>query len=93
MVPVWPTSPAGFSSEIVDSGEGAVGKLMLDTGMRPEEVFRMEFANLDFERRTAFNPFGKTPAGKKDGSHDRGVWNLLKSRAIAAEGQYAFPFK
>ena len=68
-----------------------IARIMLDTGMRPEEVFRMEFANLDFEHRTVFNPFGKTPAAKRTVPMTEEVWNLLKSRAIAAKGRYVFP--
>ncbi len=68
-----------------------IARTMLDTGMRPEEVFRMEFANLDFGRRTVFNPFGKTPAAKRTVPMTEEVWDLLKSRAIAAKGRYVFP--
>lgn len=42
-----------------------IARIMLDTGMRPEEVFRIETANLDFVPRTIFNPFGKTAAARR----------------------------
>jgi integrase len=38
-----------------------IARIILDTGMRPEEVFRIEVSNLDFSKRTIFNPSGKTP--------------------------------
>lgn len=39
-----------------------VAQILLETGMRPEEVFRMEAANISFDRRTIYNPCGKTKA-------------------------------
>src|SRR5207302_1951166 len=39
-----------------------IGKAMLETGMRPEEVFRVEPAIIDFNRSTISIPFGKTKA-------------------------------
>ncbi|MCZ6905071.1 MAG: tyrosine-type recombinase/integrase [Acidobacteria bacterium] len=68
-----------------------IARIMLDTGMRPEEVFRIEFANLNFDRWTIFNPLGKTPAAKRTVPMTEEVWNLLKSRAIAVKGRYVFP--
>jgi hypothetical protein len=38
---------------------------MLDTGVRPEEVFHIERANVDLVQRTIANPFGKTKAAKR----------------------------
>src|ERR1700751_416597 len=34
-----------------------IAKIILDTGMRPEEVFRMRAENLDFIMKTIFSPF------------------------------------
>jgi integrase len=42
-----------------------IAKIILDTGMRPEEVFRMRVENLDFKQKTIFNPYGKTKAARR----------------------------
>jgi integrase len=70
-----------------------IARIILDTGMRPEEVFRIEVANLDLERRTTFNPFGKTKAAKRSIPMTEDVWRIMKDRVIAAKGPYAFPSK
>jgi len=68
-----------------------IARVILDTGMRPEEVFRLEVANLDFDRRIIFNPHGKTSAAKRTIPMTSEVWELLKRLAIAARGRFAFP--
>jgi integrase len=67
-----------------------VARIILETGMRPEEVFRIELANLDFTQRTIFNPFGKTPAARRKLTMTEEVWCLLKYRAVNGNGVYAF---
>jgi integrase len=42
-----------------------IAEVMLDTGMRPEEAFRIRVENIDFKQRTIFNPFGKTKAARR----------------------------
>src|SRR6202158_2047230 len=44
---------------------GDIAKVMLDTGMRPEEVFRMRVENIDLKQKAIFNPFGKTKAARR----------------------------
>ncbi|MGA8089474.1 MAG: tyrosine-type recombinase/integrase [Terracidiphilus sp.] len=39
--------------------------IMLDTGMRPGEVFRMCWEDISWERRTIFIPKGKTPRSRR----------------------------
>jgi integrase len=68
-----------------------IARIMLDTGMRPEEVFRIETGNLDFVRRTIFNPFGKTAAARRKLTMTDEVWSILKGRAASSESPYAFP--
>jgi integrase len=68
-----------------------VARIILETGMRPEEVFRIELANLDFSQRTIFNPFGKTPAARRKLTMTEDVWSILKDRAVKGNGIYAFP--
>ena len=68
-----------------------IARVMLDTGMRPEEVFRIEIGNLDFIQRTIFNPFGKTPTARRKLTMTDEVRPILKERAVAAKGRYVFP--
>jgi integrase len=63
---------------------------MLDTGMRPEEVFRIENANLDFVQRTILNPFGKTAATGRKLTVTEEVWSILKARTVSSKGPYVF---
>lgn len=42
-----------------------IAKIILDTGMRPEEVFRMRAENLDFKQKSILNPYGKTKAARR----------------------------
>jgi len=58
-----------------------IAKVMLDTGMRPEEVFRMRAENIDFKQKTIFNPFGKTKAARRTIPMTDDVLSLLKVRA------------
>jgi integrase len=39
--------------------------MIQDTGLRPEEVFRVRIENIDWTRRLIFNPGGKTKAAKR----------------------------
>ena len=67
-----------------------IARLMLDTGMRPEEVFRIEVANVDLTRRTIFNPFGKTDAARRKLTMTADVWAILKGRLEKAKSRYVF---
>ncbi|HXX20928.1 MAG TPA: tyrosine-type recombinase/integrase [Candidatus Acidoferrum sp.] len=68
-----------------------IARIILDTGMRPDEVFRIEFANVDFEQRSIFNAFGKTPAARRNLTMSADVYAILKKRATSAKSRYAFP--
>lgn len=67
-----------------------IARVMLDMGMRPEEVFRIEAANLDFVQRTIFNPFGKTAAAKRKVTMTTEVWSLLRKRTVSSKSAYVF---
>jgi integrase len=67
-----------------------IARVMLDVGMRPEEVFRIEAANLDFVQRTVFNPFGKTKAARRKLTMTDEVWSILKERTVSSKSPYAF---
>lgn len=60
-----------------------IAEVILDTGLRPEEVFRIRLEDLDFGRRTIFNPFGKTRAARR--SMTDVVASLLRERVKKAE--------
>jgi integrase len=57
-----------------------IAEIMLDTGMRPEEMFRMRTENIDFNQKTIFNPFGKTKAARRTIPMTDDVARLLKAR-------------
>ena len=61
-----------------------IAEIMLDTGMRPEEVFRMRVENVDFKQKTIFNPFGKTKAARRTIPMTDDVLSLLRNRVKAA---------
>jgi integrase len=71
-----------------------IAKVMLDTGMRPEEVFRMRTENIDFKQKTIFNPFGKTKAARRTIPMTDDVISLLRVRvkeSSAKETPFVFP--
>jgi integrase len=70
-----------------------IAQVILDTGLRPEEVFRLRIENIDFVARTIFNPFGKTKAARRKVTMTADVFQLLKRRAQEAKGPFAFPSK
>jgi integrase len=70
---------------------GDIARIILDTGMRPDEVFRIELSNVDFSDRTIFNAFGKTPAARRKLTMTDEVFLILKRRAVANKSPYAFP--
>ena len=67
-----------------------IARIMLDTGMRPEEVFRIEKTNLDFVQRTIFNPFGKTRAARRKLTMTDDVCSILKGRSISSKSSFIF---
>jgi integrase len=58
----------------------SVAIIMLGQGMRPDEVFRMTYSNLDFFNRTIFIERGKTKNAKRTLSMSQEVFGLLKAR-------------
>jgi len=68
-----------------------IARIMLDTGMRPEEVFRIEKAHLDFVQRSIFNPFGKTRAARRKLTMTNDVWSILRGLAASSKSPYVFP--
>jgi integrase len=68
-----------------------IARIMLDTGMRPEEVFRVERANVDLGQRTIMNPFGKTRAARRKLTMTEEVWSIMRKRAGSSDSVYVFP--
>lgn len=68
-----------------------IAEIMLDTGMRPEEVFRMRVENIDFKQKTVFNPFGKTKAARRTIPMTDDVLSLLRGR-VKAVAEMGTPF-
>jgi integrase len=68
-----------------------IARVMLDTGMRPEEVFRIERANIDLVQRTIMNPFGKTKAARRKLTMTEEVLSIMKKRAGTSDSVYIFP--
>ena len=68
-----------------------IARVMLDTGMRPEEAFRIERANIDLVQRTIMNPFGKTKAARRKLTMTEEVLSIMKKRAGTCGSVYIFP--
>jgi integrase len=71
-----------------------IAGIILDTGMRPEEVFRMRVENLDFKLKAIFNPCGKTKSARRTIPMTEDALSLLKSRvkeATKVGTPYVFP--
>jgi len=70
-----------------------VATLMLETGMRPEEVYRIRKENVFTEQRYLFNPFGKTKAAKRKIPLTTSALAIIKRRTDEAKGEYLFPHR
>jgi integrase len=68
-----------------------IAVLMLDVGMRPEELYRLRRENVNLEAGWVFNPYGKSKAARRTLSLTRRAAEALKGRLAAAEGDYVFP--
>jgi integrase len=68
-----------------------VATLMLQTGMRPEEVYRIQPANVHLSEGYLFNPFGKTKAAKRRITLTAEAKSVLARRISGFDGSYLFP--
>lgn len=64
--------------------------IMVDTGMRPEEVARIERKNVNLVQGYVFVPFGKTKAAKRKIPLTRRVSDLLSKRIEKLKGDFLF---
>jgi integrase/recombinase XerD len=70
----------------------SVAIIMLGQGMRPDEVFRMTYSNIDFINRTIFIVRGKTKNARRTLSMSKEVFDLLKKRRQSHKNDYwVFP--
>ena len=54
--------------------------LVRDTGLRPDEVFRMRWEHVHWEKRLYFNPYGKTSKSRRWIPISERAADLLKTR-------------
>jgi integrase len=68
-----------------------IAVLMLETGMRPEEVYRLARENVHSDQRYVVNPFGKTKAAKRKINLTTAATEVIRKRLGQATGRYLFP--
>jgi integrase len=70
-----------------------VALLILDTGMRPEEVYRISRENVQSHDGYLFIPFGKTKAAKRRIVLTSRAMEVVRRRLTASDCKYLFPHK
>jgi integrase len=65
--------------------------IMQDTGMRPDEVFRIRVENIDWTRRLIFNPGGKTKAARRHVPISERMLDILMLRCSGKREGWLFP--
>ena len=60
--------------------------LMLETGMRPEEVYRIRLENINVDGSYLFNPYGKTKAAKRKVPLNKTALEVITRRMNEVEG-------
>ncbi len=68
-----------------------IGRLILDTGMRPEEVYTLRPENVDLIRKTIQVPRGKTAAARRVLTLTSAAAEVLRRRMAGIETPYLFP--
>jgi integrase len=76
-----------------DSLQHDLAILILDTGMRPGEVFTIRAENMHLDERYLFNPFGKTRFARRNVPLTDRVIEVLRNRMGKAKGAYLFPHR
>jgi len=61
-----------------------------DTGLRPEETFRIRVENIDWNRLVIFNPHGKTRASRRHVPISRRMFELLTIRCTGRKTGWLF---
>jgi integrase len=70
-----------------------VATLIVETGMRPEEVFKITTTNVFLDQTYLQIPFGKTKAARRRIPLTTTAHGVLKRRIAIAKGQYVFPHR
>jgi len=68
-----------------------VATLMLETGMRPEEVYRIQPENVNLAGGFLVNPYGKTKAARRRVPLTVTARNVLTRRMAGLETPFLFP--
>lgn len=68
-----------------------VATLMLETGMRPEEVYRIRPENVNLASGYLLNPFGKTKAARRRVPLNTAARTVLTRRTTGLETPFVFP--
>ncbi|MGE0131858.1 MAG: tyrosine-type recombinase/integrase [Blastocatellales bacterium] len=68
-----------------------IAVIMLETGMRPEEVYRMERKHLHLDKSYYFNPHGKTKAARRRVPLTTRAKELLVELLTELDGHLLFP--
>jgi len=63
-----------------------IATLMLETGMRPEEVYRIRRENVSLAENRLFNPYGKTKAARRLIAITAAARGILARRLVGAKG-------
>lgn len=70
-----------------------VATIILETGMRPEEIFTIRKENVHLDRRYIFVPTGKTRFARRNLPLTDGATEVLKRRLSEVKGPYLFPHR
>ena len=65
--------------------------IIQDTGMRPEEVFRIRIENIEWTRKVIFNPHGKTRASRRNVPISERMFDRLMFRCAGKQDGWLFP--
>ena len=68
-----------------------IATLILQTGMRPEEVYRIRRENVHLAQLYLFNPYGKTKAARRKIPLTEVAAGVLRRRLDSIHGTYLFP--
>lgn len=75
----------------LDRDVADVFQIMMDCGMRPEEVMRMRWEHVSWVRSEYFNPFGKTAASRRYVPIPDRMKAVLRYREETKTGPWVFP--
>src|SRR5256712_12414453 len=65
--------------------------MMLEAGMRPDEVCRIRRENIHLDQGYLFNPFGKTKAARRKVPLTEKACAVLARRLEKVKGDFVFP--